>query len=103
MKITAKQASEIMGCKLSHIYNLINSGKLDAERVYNRIVVDEDHVRRFIAFEKEVRLKWMPARRYAKWKKICINTVRNWIDKGILDSAIKDGVLYVRKDQGKRC
>jgi excisionase family DNA binding protein len=46
-----QQACKILGCKRSHFYNLVNSGKISAVRVgkLRGVRVEEDAVRRFLA------------------------------------------------------
>ena len=100
--LTIKQASQILGYKVSKVYYFIKLGKLSAKRVGSFYVLDYSEVHEMAKFNQKVKLKWCTAEHYAVIKNICMQTVHNWIKKQWLDSAIFDGRLYVRKDQGKR-
>ena len=100
--LTIKQASQVLGVSVNKVYQYINKGVLNAERALEKRVVYKEQVYKLKEFEHKTNLKWVLATRYAKLKKIHRNTVTNWIDAGILDSAVKDGRIYVRRDQGRR-
>jgi len=99
--LTVKQAAQVLGVKVWKIYWYIRNSTLSAERALERVVLNKKEVYAMKRAEQELALKWTTLSHYAAIKGVCEATVHRWIKSGILDSAVLDGRIMVRRDQGK--
>ena len=98
--MTVNQASQVLAVSINKIHRFIKKGYLSTERVLERNVLIKKEVYQFKEQQHRISLKWMKGDHYCTMRNISRRTLSNWINSGEVESAYKDGFLYVRKDQG---